>query len=63
MITVSGVTAITPNPGRNSWAGWRQWWEGRAAATGVAIDCIPCRCCGSTVAAHFVVVVSADGEQ
>ncbi len=24
MIAVSGVTAITPNPGRNSWAGWRR---------------------------------------
>ncbi len=22
MIAVSGVTATTPNPGRNSWAGW-----------------------------------------
>ncbi len=26
MIAVSGVTAITPNPGRNSWAGWRRWF-------------------------------------
>ncbi len=23
MIAVSGLTAITPNPGRHSWAGWR----------------------------------------
>jgi hypothetical protein len=30
MIAVSGVTATTPNPGRNSWAGWGRYpnvWE------------------------------------
>jgi hypothetical protein len=31
MIAVSGLTAITPNPGRHSWAGWRPWLTARRA--------------------------------
>ncbi len=30
MIAVSGLTAITPNPGRHSWAGWRPWYKADA---------------------------------
>ncbi len=37
-------------------------WEGRAAATGVAIDGTPYRDCGSAVAARSVEAASAGGE-